>query len=135
MKNENFNRAREIKDEITIINNLIGQLKSDYFKKDTSLVLYNFNRDKSYLLYSSKSINQRKIQEIKNNKIKELETRKADLDIASGSALSLIEKLLGGVRSGMTYGGAKSIKELQRKAEFVAVSPAYIHESHPRQQS
>ncbi len=50
----------------------------------------------------------------------------------SGSAKELIEKLLGGLRSGLTYGGARSIKELQRKAEFVEVSSAYIKESHPR---
>ena len=50
----------------------------------------------------------------------------------SGSAKELIEQLLGGIRSGLTYGGAKNIKELQRKAEFLSVSPAYIRESHPR---
>ena len=50
----------------------------------------------------------------------------------TGDAKSLIETLLGGLRSGMTYGGARSIKELQRKAEFVQVSPAYIQESRPR---
>lgn len=52
----------------------------------------------------------------------------------SGSAQSLIEGLLGGIRSGLTYGGARSIKELQRKAEFMEVSPAYVRESHPRPQ-
>ncbi len=50
----------------------------------------------------------------------------------SGSADCLIEKLLGGIRSGLTYGGARNIKELQRKAEFVEVSTAYGKESHPR---
>lgn len=50
----------------------------------------------------------------------------------SGSSLQLINLLLGGLRSGMTYGGAKSIKELQRKAEFVEVSNAYMMESRPR---
>lgn len=50
----------------------------------------------------------------------------------SGSAKELIENLLGGIRSGLTYGGAKNIKELQRKAEFVEVSMSYIKESHPR---
>lgn len=50
----------------------------------------------------------------------------------SGGAEDLICSLLGGIRSGMTYGGARSIKELQRKAEFVQVSPSYIQESKPR---
>ena len=50
----------------------------------------------------------------------------------TGSAKQLIEHLLGGLRSGLTYGGARSIKELQRKAEFVEVSPSYLKESRPR---
>lgn len=50
----------------------------------------------------------------------------------SGSAKELLNNLLGGVRSGMTYGGARNLKELQRKAEFVQVSSSYICESKPR---
>lgn len=50
----------------------------------------------------------------------------------SGSAENLINQILGGIRSGMTYGGARNIKELQRKAEFVEVSNHYSVESHPR---
>ena len=50
----------------------------------------------------------------------------------SGSAEQLIRDLMGGLRSGLTYGGARNIKELQRKAEFVEVTGAYMHESRPR---
>lgn len=50
----------------------------------------------------------------------------------SGSASKMIDGLLGGLRSGLTYGGARSIKELQRKAEFVEVTANYITESYPR---
>jgi IMP dehydrogenase len=50
----------------------------------------------------------------------------------SGSAESLLVHLLGGIRSGMTYGGARNLKELQRKAEFVQVTTSYIYESKPR---
>ncbi len=50
----------------------------------------------------------------------------------TGSAEQLINQLLGGLRSGLTYGGARNIKELQRKAEFVEVTASYIHESRPR---
>lgn len=52
----------------------------------------------------------------------------------TGTALQLIDNLLGGLRSGLTYGGAKNIKELQRKAEFIEVSSNYMHESKPRSQ-
>jgi IMP dehydrogenase len=44
----------------------------------------------------------------------------------------MIAEILGGLRSGLTYGGAKNIKELQRKAEFVEVSSNYMQESKPR---
>ncbi len=50
----------------------------------------------------------------------------------SGSAQDLIANLLGGLRSGLTYGGARNIKELQRKAEFVEVTASYMQESNPR---
>jgi len=52
----------------------------------------------------------------------------------SGSAQDLIDTLLGGLRSAMTYGGARSIKELQRKAEFMEVSNSYEEESRPRRE-
>ena len=50
----------------------------------------------------------------------------------SGPAIDLIQKLLAGLRSGMTYGGARTIPELQRKAEFVRVTATYEAESSPR---
>lgn len=50
----------------------------------------------------------------------------------SGTAEELINELLGGIRSGMTYGGARNLKELQRKSEFIQVTSSYIHESRPR---
>lgn len=50
----------------------------------------------------------------------------------SGPACDLIQKLLAGVRSGMTYGGARSIDELQRKAKFIKVTRNYKAESDPR---
>ena len=52
----------------------------------------------------------------------------------SGPAQDLIDELLGGLRSAMTYGGARNIKELQRKAEFMEVTNAYEAESKPRRE-
>jgi len=49
-----------------------------------------------------------------------------------GTAAQMLNNLLGGLRSGMTYGGARDIKELQRKAQFVAVTHSYALESNPR---
>lgn len=50
----------------------------------------------------------------------------------SGPAQKVIDELLGGLRSGMTYGGARTIKELQQKAEFVEVTSTYSVESNTR---
>lgn len=50
----------------------------------------------------------------------------------TGSAKDLIDHFMGGLRSGLTYGGARNLEELQRKAEFVQVSASYINESLPR---
>jgi IMP dehydrogenase len=51
----------------------------------------------------------------------------------SGSAQLLIDEYCGALRSALTYGGARNISELQRKAEFVEVTSNYMGESKPRQ--
>jgi IMP dehydrogenase len=43
----------------------------------------------------------------------------------------IIADIIGGLRSGLTYGGARSIPELQRKLEYLIVSPAGRHEGLP----
>lgn len=50
-----------------------------------------------------------------------------------GKAEDIIHDLLGGLRSGLTYGGACNIAELQEKAEFVVVTSNYMLESRPRE--
>ncbi|MGL1932383.1 MAG: IMP dehydrogenase [Desulfotalea sp.] len=47
-----------------------------------------------------------------------------------GPLVNVIYQLLGGLRSGMGYVGAGSIKELQEKATFVRISGAGLRESH-----
>ncbi|MCL4303204.1 MAG: IMP dehydrogenase [Anaerolineae bacterium] len=46
-----------------------------------------------------------------------------------GHVDELLYQLIGGLRSGLSYGGAQSIKELQDNAEFVEITPAGIRES------
>lgn len=50
----------------------------------------------------------------------------------SGSTKELIDNLLSGLRSGMTYANAMTIEELQANAEFVEVTQSYMLESQPR---
>lgn len=48
-----------------------------------------------------------------------------------GEVKDVLYQLCGGLRSGMGYIGAKTIKELQDKAVFVEISAAGLKESHP----
>jgi len=48
-----------------------------------------------------------------------------------GSVAGVIHQLTGGLRSGMGYLGAATIRELQEVAEFVRISAAGVRESHP----
>ncbi len=50
----------------------------------------------------------------------------------SGSASELLDRLIAGVKSGLTYGGAKDIAEFRSKAEFIEVTPSYGVESGTR---
>jgi IMP dehydrogenase len=47
-----------------------------------------------------------------------------------GSALSMIEQLLGGVRASMGYTGCKNIDELRTRSQFVEITSAGMRESH-----
>ncbi len=48
-----------------------------------------------------------------------------------GRLADLVYQLVGGLRAGMKYVGARTIPEMQRKAQFVRISPASLRESHP----
>ena len=48
-----------------------------------------------------------------------------------GKAEEVIHQLVGGLRSGISYCGARNILEMQQNAEFVKMSPAGLRESHP----
>lgn len=48
-----------------------------------------------------------------------------------GPVKAIIQDILGGIRSGMTYCGAATIKDLQRKAQFMEITPASKTEGTP----
>jgi IMP dehydrogenase len=48
-----------------------------------------------------------------------------------GPLSSFVYQLVGGVRAGMGYCGARTIEELRTQARFIPVSPASVRESHP----
>jgi IMP dehydrogenase len=49
---------------------------------------------------------------------------------AKGPLADLAYQLVGGLRSGMGYCGARDVRELQQKARFLRISPAGLRESH-----
>jgi IMP dehydrogenase len=47
-----------------------------------------------------------------------------------GSATGIVHQLVGGIKSGMGYLGARNVEELQAKAKFVQISAQGLRESH-----
>jgi IMP dehydrogenase len=47
-----------------------------------------------------------------------------------GPVDGVLHQLVGGLRAGMGYTGARTLQELREKAEFVRISPASMRESH-----
>jgi IMP dehydrogenase len=48
-----------------------------------------------------------------------------------GPVRDVIQDLVGGLRSGLTYCGASDVKGLQRKAQFIEISAAGFREGTP----
>ena len=48
-----------------------------------------------------------------------------------GSVVEIIRQVVGGIKSGLSYCGAKTISEMQSNAEFIKITPAGYTESHP----
>jgi IMP dehydrogenase len=48
-----------------------------------------------------------------------------------GPVEKLVDELMGGLRSAMTYAGADSVEEFQKKAIFCLVSPSAVKEGTP----
>jgi IMP dehydrogenase len=48
-----------------------------------------------------------------------------------GSVQDLVDQAIGGIKSGLFYTGAKTIKELSQKAKFIQITQASLTESHP----
>ena len=48
-----------------------------------------------------------------------------------GAVRDVLTQLVGGLRSGLSYGGATTISELQENAEFVRITQSGVRESGP----
>ncbi|HMF94230.1 MAG TPA: IMP dehydrogenase, partial [Vicinamibacterales bacterium] len=47
-----------------------------------------------------------------------------------GSLAAMVHQLVGGLRAGMGYCGARNIASLQRDARLIRITPAGVRESH-----
>ncbi|HVP90068.1 MAG TPA: IMP dehydrogenase [Terriglobales bacterium] len=47
-----------------------------------------------------------------------------------GSAMAIVQMLVGGLKAGMGYAGCRTIEELKDKAEFIKITQASLRESH-----
>ena len=47
-----------------------------------------------------------------------------------GPVGNVLHQLVGGLRAGMGYVGARNLEELAERAKFVRISPAAVRESH-----
>jgi len=48
-----------------------------------------------------------------------------------GNCHEIVAQLVGGIRSGLSYCGARTLTELQQNASFVRLTPAALKESYP----
>jgi len=48
-----------------------------------------------------------------------------------GTVKDLVDQAMGGIKSGLYYVGAKNLKELSEKAQFIQITQASLTESHP----
>lgn len=48
-----------------------------------------------------------------------------------GGAVNVIRQLVGGLRSGLSYCGARSLNELRRNGEFIKITDVGLKESLP----
>lgn len=97
-------------------------------KESSAEKIYDEDNDKYYLRYRGQSSTE--FQKDHYRKIRTAEG--VGMDIwCDESAQQMIDRVCGGIKSGLTYAGAKNIKELQRKAKFVKVTSNFMRESRP----
>jgi len=48
-----------------------------------------------------------------------------------GSATDVLKTIIGGIRSGLSYAGARTFEELRKNAQFIKITPSGFRESNP----
>jgi IMP dehydrogenase/GMP reductase len=54
---------------------------------------------------------------------------------AKGTVVHVVDDLIGGLKSAMSYTGARNIDEFQERSKFVKISPSTVYENKPHIQN
>ncbi len=114
---------------------MIGSLFAGTEESPGEIELYQGRTYKSYrgmgsLAAMAQGSSERYFQELQGNSDKLVPEGIEGRVPYKGSLGNVVFQLMGGIRSGMGYLGAKTIKELQQKAEWVKITQAGFRESH-----
>jgi IMP dehydrogenase len=109
---------------------MLGNLLSGTEETPGEIVTINKKLYKSYRGMAFKSANEtRRNLDVENFAFNPTPEGVESLVEYKGSCRKIIEKLIGGLRSGMSYAGAYNIEELQENAEFIQITNSGIKES------
>ncbi len=114
---------------------MFGSLLAGTDESPGEIVMWNGRRSKLYRGSASLSqyIDRKKVEANGNNDevLGDYVSEGADQVTVpyKGSVAEVISQLVGGLRSGMSYTGAKTVEELWKRAEFVKITPAGLKES------
>ncbi|MBI2672788.1 IMP dehydrogenase [Candidatus Woesearchaeota archaeon] len=115
---------------------MIGRLLAGTDESPGTTIIRDGRKYKIYRGMASLGANMgrsyRNIKEIDENLFSEVVPEGVESMVPyRGNVSEIIHQLIGGLRSGMSYCGAKNIEELQINAAFIKMSPAGLRESHP----
>ncbi len=113
---------------------MVGRLLSGTTESPGRMMMKNGRKVKVYRGSSSFDVNvkQKKLYEkmLDIKKVTDVVPEGVEATVPySGDVIEIINQLMGGLRSGMSYVGAKNLQELKYKAEFIKISNAGIKES------
>ncbi len=109
---------------------MMGNVLAGTDETPGKLIEVNGKKFKSYRGMASLQANLER-PDAKSNKDEIIEEGVSAYVPYKGKAEDIVKKMVGGMRSGLSYAGAKNIAELKKKAEFVRISQAGMSESNP----
>ena len=108
---------------------MFGKLFAGSDEAPGDLVEIEGKKYKNYRGMASSAANQNRVENIKNYVPEGVNS----LVSYDGPVETVFNVLVGGLRSGLSYCGAKNISELQKKARFIKVTPTTIQENNPHE--